>query len=180
MFVVGVNRVAIAVQQRAPTTPIVAVFLSDPVRSGVVKTLARPGGNITGLSWDADPEIMGKNVQLLVELLPGASRVAGVWNPQDMSVVPYIPPLKNAAARLGVVLVEATATRAADIENTLIQAKREGAAGIVVAPDALLYAERRRVSEIALRLQLPSVWGFREAVEAGGVLLLGWAVRLGA
>jgi ABC-type uncharacterized transport system substrate-binding protein len=155
-----------AVQQAAPTIPIVMLLVPDPVAEGFVKTLARPGGNITGLT-NVAPGITQKCVELLREAIPTASRFAvilgGVLGPEIRSE------LEGAGKRLGIELSIVT-IRGQDANAVLARAKTEGASGIIAPPDYLTFINRKGFAEAALKHRLPGCYWTREYVEAGGLL----------
>ena len=103
LIVTGSNPVIVAVKQATTTIPVVMAVSRDPVGSGFVASLARPGGNITGLSNDPGPDILGKSMELLKETIPGVSRVAYLWNPADVKT--YREVAEGAARKLNVTLL---------------------------------------------------------------------------
>jgi putative ABC transport system substrate-binding protein len=155
-----------AVQQAAPTTPIVMLLVPDPVAEGFVKTLARPGGNITGLT-NVAPGITQKCVELLREAIPTASRFAviigGILAPELRTE------LESAGNKLGIELSTAP-TGGQDVDTVLTHAKAGGAAGIIAPPDYVTFMHRKRLADAALKHRLPGCYWTREYVEAGGLL----------
>ena len=155
-----------AVQQAAPTMPIVMLLVPDPIAEGFVKTLARPGGNITGLT-NVAPGITEKCVELLREAIPKASRFAvvfgGILGPEARSE------LESTGKRLGIELSLAPIGRQ-DLDTALARAKTEGASGIIVPPDYVTFWNRKRFADAAVKQRLPGCYWTREYVEAGGLL----------
>jgi len=155
------------------TVPIVMTTSTDPVREGLVQSLARPGGNITGLTLTPAPEIEAKRVELLREVLPGLSRVAYLASKDDRDWhSPAGQSLQAAAQALGVTLVLAEHTSQQFTEAfTLISRARVQALLVAASPPA--FAGRALVVDFATRSQLPSMFAFREPVELGGLMSYG-------
>jgi putative tryptophan/tyrosine transport system substrate-binding protein len=155
-----------AVQQAAPTTPIVMLLVPDPVADGFVKTLARPGGNITGLT-NAAPGLTQKCVELLREATPTASRfaviVGGGLGPETRSE------LESAGQKLGIELSIAPIGEQ-ELDAVVAHAKTGGASGIIAPPDYVTFLHRKRLAEAAVKHRLPGCYWAREYVEAGGLL----------
>jgi putative ABC transport system substrate-binding protein len=157
-----------AVKQAAPTTPIVMLLVADPVAEGFVTTLARPGGNVTGLT-NLVPGLTQKYVELLREAVPSASRFAVVASPVNRA--PEIrSDLESAAKTLGIVLSIIPVRGPDEFDAALARAKREGATGIIAIQDAVTFLHRKRFAEAALKYRLPGIYWTREYVEAGGLL----------
>jgi putative ABC transport system substrate-binding protein len=157
-----------AVQQAAPTTPIVMLLVPDPVAEGFVKTLARPGGNITGLTSVA-PGLTQKYVELLRQAIPTASRFAVIVG--GGGPAPEIRnELESAAKKLGIELSIARIGGPDDLDSVLLRAKNGGASGIIAPPDYITFLHRKQLAEAALRHRLAGCYWAREYVEAGGLL----------
>src|SRR5207245_10748709 len=116
VFVVNVNRTAVAVQQATTKTPIVMAVAEDPVGVGLVKSLARPGGNITGVTIVAGPELYGKNLELLREVLPKGARIAVLFNTTSQIKSRWLTATEEAARKPGVRLVPTGGRSAEDFE----------------------------------------------------------------
>ena len=155
-----------AVQQAAPTTPIVMLLVTDPVAEGFVKTLARPGGNITGLTSVA-PGMTQKCVELLREAIPTASRFAVVVG--GVPAQETRNELASAGNRLGIELPLAP-IGGQDVTTVLARAKARGASGIIAPPDYVTFMHRKELVEVALKQRLPGCYWTREYVEASGLL----------
>jgi putative ABC transport system substrate-binding protein len=169
VLVVSVTEAALAAKNATSTIPIVMVSVPDPVGAGLVASLARPGGNVTGLSRQTR-DIIGKTFQLLKEALPEASRVDLLANPTDPLSSAMVAEAKEGAKSLGVQLkiVEARAPTELEAAFSTMRADRAGA--ILVVGGAGFYLNRTQIVDLALRNRLPSVFQNREFVEAGGLL----------
>ncbi len=154
------------------TIPIVLAVVNDPVAGGLVVSLARPGGNITGLSL-VSPELGGKRLQLLKEVLPGLSRIAVLSYPTNLTLATQVRELEAAARALGVTLQILEVRSAGDFESAFEAAIRGRAGAILTLDDPLPYNSRTRIIELAAKSRLPSMSGFREFVDAGGLMSYG-------
>ncbi len=166
---------ALAAKQTTRTLPIVFSFVGDPVASGLVTSLARPGGNVTGLS-SLSPELVGKRLELLTQAVPGVSRVAVLWQPGFQVERTEKDQLKGAdvAARaLGVRLQFVEARGPADIDRAFSDMTRARAGALNVWGSSMFTTERRRLVDLAARNRLPAVYGRREYVDAGGLMSYG-------
>jgi ABC-type uncharacterized transport system substrate-binding protein len=152
------------------TIPIVFVASIDPVATGVVASLARPGGNVTGLAG-IHADLMGKRLELLREAVPRLSRVAVLSHAANPGNAQYIKQGELAAQALGLQLQIVAVRDAGDLERAYAEARRAGA--VVQLDDVLFTTHRRRVVELAARHQLPAMYGFREFVDAGGLMAYG-------
>jgi ABC-type uncharacterized transport system substrate-binding protein len=171
----GTTPPALAAKQATRTLPIVFASVSDPVTSGLVTSLARPGGNVTGLSILA-PELVGKCLEQLKQAVPGVSRVAVLWHPGDLGERTDKDMLKGAevAARaLGVRLQVVEARGPADFDRAFSDMTRARADALTVLTSAMLFGERRRLVDLAAKHRLPAVYPWREAVDAGGLMSYG-------
>jgi len=158
-----------AAQHVAGTTPIVMSIVIDPLRSGLVPSLARPGGNITGLSNMAS-DLVGKQLELLKEVVPKVSRVALLWNAANPGGAPQLREAEAAARALGVRLQTLEARVPPEIDSAFEAMIRERAGALVVLPDPIFGNQRIQIAELAAKRRLPSVFGVRESVEAGGLM----------
>ena len=166
---------ALAAKHATRTIPIVFIGAGEPVASGLVTSLARPGGNVTGLSA-VSPELVGKWLELLKQIVPGVSRVAALWQPGAMDEHSETEMLKGAeaAARtLGVRLQFVEAREPADIDRAFADMSRERAGALTVRPAPMFVSERRRLVELAAKNRLPAVYAWREFVDAGGLMAYG-------
>ncbi len=172
-LVTGSNPVIAAVKQASATIPVVMAVSRDPVSAGFIASLARPGGNITGLANDPAPEIIGKNLELLKEAAPRVSRVAFLWNPIPPGAGTYKNAVESAARSLGVTFQSVEVRGRNEFEGAFAAMVRERANGIVVATDPVILGPRSEVVLLAARKRLPAVYGLREFPEAGGFMSYG-------
>ena len=172
-LVTGSNPVIAAVKQASATIPVVMAVSRDPVSAGFIASLARPGGNITGLANDPAPEIIGKNLELLKEAAPRVSRVAFLWNPIPPGAGTYKNAVESAARSLGVTFQSVEVRGRNEFEGAFAAMVRERANGIVVATDPVILGPRSEVVLLAARNRLPAVYGLREFPEVGGFMSYG-------
>jgi putative ABC transport system substrate-binding protein len=177
VFLVTVNRVAVAVRDVAPKIPIVMTRAEEPVRLGLVKSLVRPGGNITGIAIVAGPEIYGKNLELLKAVLPVRARIAALFNTTSSVNALWLKTTEEAAGKLRVRLVPTGVRSPEDFEQAFALMKQAEAAGFVVLGEPLFFGPNsRRVNDLALRSGLASMWPLRAGVDAGGLMSYGTPV----
>ena len=172
VIVAGTTPGVLAMKQATRMTPIVMTVVSNPVEVGVVASLARPGGNITGLSLMV-LELTGKRLQLLTEVVSRLSRGAVLWNPSNPSVPPLLRETEAAARPLGVQLQRLEARNAAEIEGAFSAMTRNRVRAFVVLPDTLFVDQRERVVALAAKRRLPAMYDSREFVDAGGLMAYG-------
>jgi putative tryptophan/tyrosine transport system substrate-binding protein len=158
-----------ATQQATKTIPIVMSVVLDPVGSRLVASLARPGGNITGLSVMA-PDIVGKQLQLLKEAVPSVSRVAVLWNPANPGSAPQLREVEATGRALKMQLQVLEARIPQEIDSAFAAMTRERAGAVVILADAIFTNQRRQIAELSIKGRLPSVYGVREYAEAGGLM----------
>jgi putative ABC transport system substrate-binding protein len=161
-----------AAQRATITIPIVFAVVGDPVAVGLVASVARPGGNITGLSSMA-PEVVGKQLELLKEVAPKISPVAVLQNPSNQSHPPTLRQAEGAARALGVQLHIVQAGTPAEIEAAFAAMSSQRAGGVLVLRDSFFLAQRAQIAAHAVKDRLPSVSGLREQAEAGGLMAYG-------
>ena len=168
VLVVSVTEAALAAKATTRTVPIVMVSVPDPVAAGLVASLARPGGNVTGLTRETR-ELVGKNLELLKEALPGTDRIGVLVNPTDPLKSAVVADAKEAAKTLGVQLtfVEAGTT---EIERAFSSLRTERIGAVLVLGGAGFYLNRTSIVGLALTNHLPSMFQNREFVEAGGLV----------
>ena len=171
VIVVANATAALAAKQATPTIPIVfASGGADPVASGLVASLARPGGNITGLSTFAGPEIVGKSLQFLKEAVPKVSRVAVLWNPAHVAHPLLLKEIEVPARSLGLQLLILEARGLDAFDSAFVAMTRERAGALFVLSDPMFLLNRTRLAELAAKHRLPAIYGLREHVEAGGLM----------
>jgi putative tryptophan/tyrosine transport system substrate-binding protein len=159
-----------AAKQATSVLPIVMVYVVDPVAGGLVDSLARPGGNVTGVAFGAGLEIVGKHLELLKQATSKVSRVAVLSDPAHPLDSSYRKEAQTAAGALGVTLQFYDVRDPSDLEGafgTMIKS-REGALLVLTQPFAFVHA--RRIADLAANNRLPAVYPFRESVEAGGFM----------
>jgi putative ABC transport system substrate-binding protein len=158
-------------RQATKTIPIVFANHADPIGTGHVASLSRPGGNITGLS-ELATDLDAKAMEVLNEAVP-AKRIGVLWNPTTPSQVPGLQSVKAAGEKLGLALHMVSATRADDFDVALASMARESVGGVFVVPSPLTLMQRAPLAELALKHRLPTIFGARENVEAGGLMSYG-------
>jgi putative tryptophan/tyrosine transport system substrate-binding protein len=160
-----------AVHQAARTIPIVMSVVIDPVGSGLVPNLAHPGGNVTGLSIMAS-DLVGKQLEVLKEVVPNVSRVALLWNPDNPGSVPQVRAAEVAARAFGVQLHLLEARGPQEIDSAFAAMTSERVGALVVLADAILgLNQRSQIVALAAERRLPAVYGIREYAEAGGLIV---------
>jgi putative tryptophan/tyrosine transport system substrate-binding protein len=166
-----------AAKQATSTIPIVFAVTGDPVAEGLVASLARPGGNITGLATSA-ADLVAKQLELLKEVAPKISRVAVLQNPSNDGHPPQLRQAEVAAQVLGVQFHAVKAGSPAEIEAAFGAMRSRGVGGVLVLRDPLFYAQRIRIAALAAKSRLPAVYGNREEAEAGGLMAYGASIQL--
>jgi putative ABC transport system substrate-binding protein len=171
--VVVVGDVAIrTIQQATNTIPIVMVSGGDPVASGYVASVARPGGNITGMS-SLLPEMDAKLLALLKETVPKATRVAVLWNPNSHGGVLGFKDMQAAAPGLKVTLLSIEVRRPDELEKALATITAQKADALLVITDPIMFGNRGQIIEFAARQRLPAMYEVREFVNDGGLMSYG-------
>lgn len=161
-----------ALRRATSTIPIVATGVGDPVRSGLVTSLARPEGNITGLSI-ITTDVSAKYVELLQILIPKLSRAAFLMNPGTSLHAAILKGVQAASHQVGVEVLPVDARTPEDIERGFSIMREERVGAVIVAPDAFFVARRRQILELIFKDRLPSMFSYREDVEAGGLMSYG-------
>jgi len=161
-------RPAVLARDATKTQPVVAIWVDNPVSMGLAATFARPGGNITGISGFGE-ELVARRLQLLKELVPTLRRPAVLMNPLTVRRDLLEADLRPFGQQLGlpIQIVEASGPEQFDAAFAALQ--REGADGLLVFADAVFYAQRMRLGELVAKQRLPSVWGHRTYLDAGGL-----------
>jgi putative tryptophan/tyrosine transport system substrate-binding protein len=163
----------VAAKAATSTIPIVMVLVADPVGVGIVQSLARPGGNITGVT-NIVAELAGKRLELLKEIVPTASRIAVLVNPDNPNAAPQMRSAEEGARSLRVELGPVLAVRnAGDLEGAFEAAVRARAAGALRMIDAFAFILRKETATLAAKYRLPVIYPSREDVEAGGLMAYG-------
>jgi putative tryptophan/tyrosine transport system substrate-binding protein len=165
---------ALAAKHATTTIPIVMVGLGDPVGSGLVASLARPGGNITGLSV-MHPDLAGKQLEFLTDVRPTVSRVAVLWNPTNPVAALMVRAAEVAAQALGVQLYLREARGPDAFDRAFAAITRAHAGALLVLGDSMFFQHRRRLTELAATSRLPTMYAIQcpAFVEAGGLFCYG-------
>jgi putative tryptophan/tyrosine transport system substrate-binding protein len=161
-----------AVQLTTRTIPIVMSLVNDPVGSGLVASLARPGGNVTGLTV-MSPDLAGKQLQLLKEVVPEVSRVAVLRNPDNPAGTAMLREAEAAAQALGVQLQTLEARNPPEIDSAFAAMTRERAGALLILPDGVFLSQRSQIAELAMKRRLPSIRQSSAFPEAGGLMSYG-------
>jgi len=175
VIVAASTAATLAARQATRTLPIVFTVAIDPVTDGLVTSLARPGGNVTGLSALA-PELVGKRLEQLTQAVPGVTRVAVLWQPGgqgERTAKDMLKAADVAARALGARLQVVEARVSADVDRAFSDMTRERAGALTVWTSSMLFGERRRLVDMAAKNRLPAVYGLREYVDAGGLMSYG-------
>jgi ABC-type uncharacterized transport system substrate-binding protein len=167
VIVTGSNPNTAAVMKATTTIPIVMTNSADPIGTGLVASLARPGGNVTGVSLDAGNEISGKRLELLKETLPNLSRVGILWNPDFAPNRSRLASMREAARELGLTLVPVEARGLDALEQAFATMVRERAQAFVVLGESMLFSNRGEIAVMALRNRLPAA--SIQRVRGGGI-----------
>jgi ABC-type uncharacterized transport system substrate-binding protein len=157
----------LAAKQATSTIPIVFTSIGDPVGAGLVASFARPEGNATGFSFTG-PELEGKRLQILKDLVPGLSRVTALWNPLSMGGEFYRQ-TQVAATALNVTLQPVEVSRTDELEQAFATIGRAGVSALIVLADSFLLSNRKQIVEFAANRRLPAMYPYREYVDAGGL-----------
>jgi ABC-type uncharacterized transport system substrate-binding protein len=169
----GNTAVAVAAKNATRTIPIVMATGGDPVGIGLVASLARPGGNVTGLSYGVGMEVVGKGLELLKETVPKVRRVAVLSNPANPSHSLAIETVSDAARAVGVQLQLLEARGPNEFDNAFAAMSRERAETLFVFLDPSFGFHRARLSDLAAKSRIPAMYGSREYPEAGGLMSYG-------
>ena len=169
---VGPPIAAMAAKQATRDIPIVCGSCGDPVENGLAASLARPGGNVTGLA-SLSAELIGKRVELLKELLPGVSRVAVFVFPANPGTPPTLRAIDAAGRTLGIEMLRVEIRGSGDFENAFRSAAAGGAGAVVLQDDPLNRTARAQIADLALRHRLPVSSGIPEVAEAGALMAYG-------
>ena len=172
IMVVSVTTDALAAKKATGTIPIVMASVGDPVASGLVAGLARPGGNITGLSQIA-PELIGKRLELLKEIVPKLTRVAVLWRPEGDSSPLAWKESQLPARALGLELHSMEVRSSDDFAKAFEGATRARAGALVVTPDPVFVRNLKRIAALAAKNRLPSIFHLRAFADAGGLVTYG-------
>ena len=172
IIVASVTPDALAAKNATKTIPIVMVAAGDPVASGLVDSLARPGGNITGLT-NISPDLAGKRLELLKETVPKLSRVAVFWNSQGPSSTLAWKESQIPAPALGIQLRSLEVQNFSDLDKAFEETTKVRAGALIITPDPVFVTNLQRIADFAAKNRLPSIFHLREFVEFGGLMTYG-------
>jgi putative tryptophan/tyrosine transport system substrate-binding protein len=162
-----------AMVQQSRTVPIIFVMVGDPVGSGFVESLSRPGGNLTGFT-PIESSLGGKWMELLKEIAPTVTRAAMLFNPLTASFAAYyLNPFKAAAESFGVEAIVAPVRDESELESVVATQARQPNSGLIVMPDAFTISHRAGIAVLAARYRIPAIYSFRFFAEAGGLMSYG-------
>jgi putative ABC transport system substrate-binding protein len=163
--------VALSAKKTTSSTPIVMV-VADPVGTGLIASLARPGGNITGLS-DFHADLVTKRLELLKDVIPSLSRVAVLSNPASLTCSAQLKDLNAAGPGLGLTLVAVEATEPEDLPKSFSTIKKELAGGVLVCGDRMFNTHRTKIFDLVNKNRLPAIYSTKEYAETGGLMSYG-------
>jgi putative ABC transport system substrate-binding protein len=172
VIVVAATPGSLAVKAATSTIPVVIVAVADPTRVGLVPSLARPGGNITGLSL-LTPELSGKRLQLLAEIAPKTARVAVLVNPNNRSHAIFLDETTAAGKETRIAIQAVNARNPAEIEQAFQEMARQGSQALIVFDDPIIWSHRKQVVALADKARLPVMYGYSEFVLDGGLISYG-------
>ena len=172
VIVTGVTAALPALQRGTSTIPIVMAYSTDPVGNGLVASLVRPGGNITGLAGSSD-DSSPKQLELLTTVVPNVSRIGLLGNPDTETYSSVLKSAKDAAQKVGLLVVPIEARNPQEIEIAFAALAKERIPAVMVASDAIFFGQRQRIAELALNNHLPTMFSLREYAEAGGLMSYG-------
>jgi putative tryptophan/tyrosine transport system substrate-binding protein len=176
IFATGGAEAPLAAQQVTKTIPIVFATTDDPVRTGILPSLARPAANVTGMT-SMNIELDGKRLNLLREILPTAARIGVLYSPADKSSDVMLRTIEDHARGLGVQLHMLPVRTAENLDEAFASAKKSGTAGVLVLGSALLFGFQPRVAKVAVEMRVPVVSPFRDLPQAGGLASYGVNTR---
>ena len=173
VVVTATNPTTAAMMKATTTVPIVMAVGVEPVSAGLVASITRPGGNVTGLTFDVDPtQLAGKRLGILKELIPSLSRAGVLWNPAYAPAGLRFKGTEEAGRKLGITVISARVREAGDLERAFGELQRARAQALIVMSDPMTaaHAQRKRIAELAASHRLPAIYALREFVEAGGLI----------
>jgi putative ABC transport system substrate-binding protein len=172
VILAGSNPGAAAAKRATSVIPIVIVTTADPVEGGLVTSLARPGGNVTGVTA-AGQDLSAKRLELLKEAVPGVTRVAILTNPTSPYTGPFLKDRERTARALGVQLRVLEAQNPSEFEQAFAAMPRERAQALMVLTDIMFITHRSRIVQMAAKSRMPAVYGEQEFMGAGGLMFYG-------
>ena len=175
-LIVGNTASALAAKAATATVPIVFATGGDPVRDGLVATLNRPGGNVTGISF-VSAEVGAKQLGLLRELQPSVARIAVVLDPKWPITEPFVSQVRAAASAMGQQIDVLYVSSGREIETAFTTLVQRGAGALHVGIGGFMVSQRERIVALAARYRIPAIYPWREAVAAGGLMSYGTSVN---
>jgi putative ABC transport system substrate-binding protein len=170
VVVTATNPTTVAMMKATRTVPIVMAVGVDPVSAGLVASITRPGGNVTGLTFDVDPtQLASKRLEILKELVPSLARAAVLWNPTYGPAGLRFKGTEAAGRKLKIAIISARVTEPGELERAFAELKRPRAQALIVMSDPMTVGQRKRIAELAASHRLPAIYALREFVEAGGL-----------
>ena len=171
VIVTSVNPATLAAKKATATIPIVMAVGVEPVAAGLVASLAKPGANVTGLTFDVDAtQLAGKRLEILKELMPSVSRVAVLWNPGYGPGMLRLRGTEQAGRQLGITIVSVQLSEGSDAERAFTEIRRAPAEAVTVLSDPVTVGRRAEITELAARYRVPAIYALREWVEDGGLV----------
>lgn len=173
VIVTGGTAATLSAREATRTIPIVMASGAAPVFEGLVASLKRPGGNVTGLHVAGPPDLGGRRLRLLTEAVPGASRVSIFWNPGDLYSPPIVRDTEKAARAMSIQLTSLEVQRSESFEQLFERGLLGQVDALIAVEDLLMFTYRARILEFAAMSRLPAIYGRREFVDAGGLMSYG-------
>jgi putative ABC transport system substrate-binding protein len=173
VIVAGPSPAAVAAKKATATIPIVMAGVGFPVEQGLIASLGRPGGNVSGVAFSAGLEISSKGLELLKEIAPKMRRVAVLANPANPAYPIAIRDVKDTAQSIGVQLLLLDIPTPAELNGAFATMARERVAAVLVMVDPLFVAHRERLTALAAKSRVPAVYSIREFADAGGLMSYG-------
>ena len=172
LLLIGSTQGVLAGKEASTTIPIVMVTTGDPVDGKLVASLARPGGNVTGVTA-LSQVLNAKRLELIKEAVPGIARVAVLTNPSSPYTAPFLREREAIARALGLHITVLEATEPGHLDKAIPMLNAERAAALLVVTDVMFITHRRRIVDLVAKTRMPAVYGEREFVEAGGLMFYG-------
>jgi putative ABC transport system substrate-binding protein len=163
---------ALAIKRGGLTIPVVFVFVSDPVGLGIVKSLSRPGGNFTGVTY-SDAQLGGKRLELLVDAIPSVKRVAVIWSASFRENAAMLDNIRRSASAVGVEVYPRELAGVDDLAHAFDEVAKAGAQAVVFMTDNALFGRRKEIADLALAHHLPSIHSYPPEVHDGGLMAFG-------
>ena len=173
VIVASASSAAQAAKDATRSIPICFLNTGDPVGQGFVASLAHPGGNLTGTAFDATPDVTGKQLELLIEATPKASRVAVLWNPSSPFLRSYLDAAQATAPKLRVSLQSYEVQEADKYDDAFEAMRRDHMDAVLVLSDSFATLYRVRIATLAAKYQLPALYGHSQYPQAGGLMSYG-------